>query len=91
MALEPGSEKSSLLPADYHHDHPAEAPEDWGWHGEWGRASRIGGWVSAVILMLMATSTHYNEQGTLFLGIIAGLLVIALGWDIQRRRHSWRQ
>ncbi|MDQ2797279.1 MAG: DUF2631 domain-containing protein [Actinomycetota bacterium] len=92
MALNPHSEQPDLaLPEDYKHDHPNEHPEDWGWHGEWGRASRIGGWVSAILLMLMATSTHYNGQGTLFLSIIAALLIIVLVRDRQRRKNSWRQ
>ncbi|MGI8678545.1 MAG: DUF2631 domain-containing protein [Jatrophihabitans sp.] len=92
MALNPHSEKPDLaLPEDYKHDHPNEHPEEWGWHGEWGRAARIGGWVSAILLLLMATSTHYNAQGTLFLGIIAGMLVVVLFWDARRRKNSWRQ
>ncbi|MEO9138002.1 MAG: DUF2631 domain-containing protein [Jatrophihabitans sp.] len=92
MALKPGSEQRDLtLPDDYKHDHPDEHPEDWGWHGEWGRAARVGGWVSAVLLMVMATSTHYNGQGTLFLGIFTALLVVMLIWDRQRRKNSWRQ
>lgn len=92
MALNPHSEQPDLtLPEDYQHDHPNEHPEDWGWHGEWGGAARGGGWVMAIILMLMATSTHYNGQGTLFLAIFAGSIVVILLWDRQRRRNSWRQ
>ena len=92
MALNPHSEKPDLtLPDDYKHDHPNEHPEDWGWHGEWGRAARVGGWVVAVILLLMMLPSHYNKQGTLFLGLGAGLLVVMLLWDRQRRKNSWRQ
>lgn len=78
-------------PAEYAHDHPSERPEDWGWHGEWGRYARIGGWVSAVILVVMATATHYNHAGELALYIFAGLLVLALLFDAQQRRTSWRK
>ncbi|SHG74706.1 Protein of unknown function [Jatrophihabitans endophyticus] len=92
MALKPGSEQPDLtLPDDYKHHPPDEHPEDWGWHGEWGRGARIGGWVSIVILLLMMTSTHYNLQGALFLGISAGILFVMLLVDRQRRKHSWRQ
>jgi hypothetical protein len=38
----------------------------------------------------MITATHYNAQGTLFLGLFAAALVIALVWDRQRRKNSWR-
>jgi hypothetical protein len=68
-----------------------EQPADWGWHGEWGRAARVGGWIVVVILLVMITATHYNATGTLSLIAVAGLLVIALLWDINRRRTSWRQ
>lgn len=92
MALKPGSEQPDLtLPDDYKHDHPSEHPEDWGWHGEWGRAARGGGWVVAILLVLMMTSTHYNGQGTLFLGIGAAILVVMLIWDRHRRKNAWRE
>ena len=92
MALEQGSEERDLsLPADYQAHHPDEHPEDWGWHGEWGRAARIGGWVVAIILLVMLTATHYNRQGDLFLWLFFGGLVLTLLWDHQRRRHAWRK
>ena len=91
MALKPGSEEPDLaLPDDYKHDHPTEHPEDWGWHGEFGRWTIVAGWFVAIVLVLMMTSTHYNLQGALFLGISAGLLVIGLVWARQKRKNSWR-
>jgi uncharacterized protein DUF2631 len=91
VALEQGSEQKDLsLPADYQAHHPDEHPEDWGWHGEWGRAARVAGWVVVAILLVMITATHYNEQGTLFLCLFAAGLVIALIWDRQRRKNAWR-
>jgi hypothetical protein len=92
VALNAHSEEPDLsLPDDYKHDHPTEHPTDWGWHGEWGRAARVAGWVVAIILLLLMTATHYNLQGALFLGLGALAIVIALIWDRQRRRNSWRQ
>ena len=92
MALKPGSEQPDLaLPDDYKHDHPTEHPEDWGWHGEFGKWARVAGWFVAVILLLMMTATHYNLQGTLFLGLGSAFLVIVLLWDRQRRKNAWRQ
>ena len=91
MALNANSEQPDLsLPADYQQDHPDEHPTDWGWHGEWGRAARIAGWVVAVILLLMITATHYNHQGTLFLSLVTAGLVAALLWDRHRRKNAWR-
>ena len=91
MALEPGSEQQDLsLPDDYRHDHPEEHPEMWGWHGEFGRWTRVAGWFVAIVLVLMATSTHYNEQGTLFLGLTAAGVLIGLLWDRQKRKNAWR-
>jgi uncharacterized protein DUF2631 len=92
VALNAHSEEPDLsLPPDYKRDHPDEHPTDWGWHGEWGRAARVAGWVVAGILLVMITATHYNGQGTLFLGLTAGGMIVALVADIQRRKNAWRQ
>ncbi len=92
MALTPGSEKPNLgSPDDYSADHPSEHPSDWGWHGEWGRWARVSGWFVVVLLLVSTTATHYNGAGAFALIATAGLLVIALLWDINRRRTSWRQ
>ena len=91
MPLEPGSEPKDLsVPDDYRVDHPQENPAEWGWHGEWGRASRVGGWICVVILLLMMTATHYNRMGTLFLGLAAIGLAAVLVRDALRRRNAWR-
>lgn len=89
----PGSEldRHEGEPADYEHSHPAESPEDWGWHGEFGRWARIGGWLSAVLLILMATATHYNKAGQVALFAFAAILVVALIRDAATRRTSWRK
>jgi Protein of unknown function (DUF2631) len=92
VALKPGSEQPNVgEPEDYAVHHPEEHPSEWGWHGEWGRSARVAGWVVVVILLIMLTATHYNGTGAVALLTTAVLLVIALIWDIQRRRTSWRQ
>jgi hypothetical protein len=92
MALDAHSEQPDLsLPDDYKANHADEHPTDWGWHGEWGRAARVGGWVVAIILLLMITATHYNHSGSGWLIIFAAGLILTLVWDVQRRKHSWRK
>ena len=63
----------------------------WGWHGTWGGAARVGGWIVAAILLVMITATHYNESGTAWLIGIAVALIVILLWDIQRRKNAWRR
>ncbi len=92
MALEPGSEAPDTgAPEDYAAHHPQEHPYEWGWHGEFGRAGRIAGWIVTVILLLMITSTHYNGAGALALIASAAALVGGLVWDMNRRHTSWRR
>ncbi len=71
---------------------PPEKVSDWGWHGDFGKAARIGGWIPVIALVLMATKsvTHYNDAGTVALLVTAALLVVGLAWDIRRRRTAWR-
>jgi hypothetical protein len=92
VALNAHSENPELgAPEDYTAEHPDDHPSDWGWHGEWGRAARIGGWVVLLILLVMITATHYNGTGTLSLIGFAAALFVTLVWDIQRRKNAWRQ
>jgi hypothetical protein len=86
-----GEQVDISVPTDYLVDHPEEHPEDWGWHGEFGKWASVAGWVVVVILLLMMTATHYNLQGTLFLGITAGFLVIGLIFERARRKNAWRK
>jgi len=92
MALNPHSERPELgAPEDYQADHPDDHPEDWGWHGEWGRWARVSGYVVAIILLVMLTTTHYNHSGAFWLVGFTAALLIVLIWDFQRRRTSWRK
>ena len=92
MALDPHSEKPNLgAPEDYAAHHLDEHPEDWGWHGEWGRTARIAGWFVAILLVVMLTATHYNYSGSLWLLLSAVGLIVVLLWDVQRRKNAWRK
>ncbi len=77
---------------DVHDDSDAvDRPEDWGWHGEFGKTTAFLGWFTAIVLVLMMTSTHYNGQGTLFLGLSAAVIVAGLLYERRRRRNAWRK
>lgn len=92
MPLHPGSQPSDGgAPEEYQQQHPGERPEQWGWHGEWGRTARIGGWLVVIILLVMITATHYNFSGAAWLVAFAAALVAALTWDAHRRRNTWRR
>ena len=91
MALRPDSEKPDLsVPDDYKHDHPEEHPKMWGWHGEWGRSSRVGGFIVMAILLLMITATQYNFAGATWLIGFAVAIVILMIWDHHRRKRIYR-
>lgn len=92
MALRPDSERpEDGAPKDYLDHHPDEDPREWGWHGEWGRASRIAGWIVVVLLLVMITSTAYNFSGGAWLIGIAAVIATMLGWDARRRKNNWRK
>jgi hypothetical protein len=92
VALNAHSERPDVnLPEDYKADHPEEHTTDWGWHGEWGRAARVGGWLVIIVLLVMMTATHYNWSGQGWLAIFAGLMLVMLIWDHHRRKTLWRK
>ena len=68
-----------------------ESPEDWGWHGEAGKAGRITGWVMVVVLLTMLVGNHEGRVEDLWLYGIAGLMAIILIWDIRRKKTAWRR
>ncbi len=76
---------------DYAEHHPTEHPSQWGWHADFGKQARIGGWISAVCLVLLTTATHYNGAGAVALLFFAALIVVGLLVDLRSRRNSWRR
>ena len=67
-----------------------ERPEDWGWHGEAGKAGRITGYLMIVFLLVMLIGNHEGRVEDLWLvGIALGILV-SLIWDSRRRKNAWR-
>jgi hypothetical protein len=67
-----------------------DRPEDWGWHGEFGRAARISGWVSAALLVLLNFTSRYSRTEMIWVDGFAALLVLMLILDWRRRRNAWR-
>jgi len=75
------------------HDAPGrrhERPDDWGWHGEFGRWARVGGWLCVGLLVALVFTNHDNESGTVWLSGFAALLVVLLVHDWYRRKNAWR-
>jgi hypothetical protein len=70
--------------------HRHEQPEDWGWHGSWGKGARVAGWVSVIILCLTNVTTYYNTAQAPWLYGIAAILVLILIRDRYRRKNAWR-
>ena len=67
-----------------------ERPEDWGWHGEAGKAGRITGWLLVVVLLTLLVGNHEGRVEDLWLVGSALTLVGALLWDVRRRKNAWR-
>ena len=67
-----------------------ERPEDWGWHGETGKAGRIGAWFAVLALLTYLWGNHEGRMEDLWIVGIAALLVLILLWDIRRRKNAWR-
>jgi hypothetical protein len=81
---EAGIVRAGALPIEH------ERPEDWGWHGEAGKAGRIAGWLMAVALLTMLVGNHEGRVEDLYLVGAALILVVTLLWDIRRRKNAWR-
>lgn len=69
---------------------PAERPEQWGWHHEWGRAARLAGWITAGLLLSMHATVQYGVAGRAWLTSFALAIVAMLLWDAHRRKYAWR-
>ena len=67
-----------------------ERPEDWGWHGEAGKAGRITGILMIPILLVMLVGNHEGRVEDLWLVGAALLILISLIWDSRRRKNAWR-
>jgi len=67
-----------------------ERPEDWGWHGEAGKAGRITGYVMIAFLLVMLVGNHEGRVEDLYLIGFALVILVSLIWDSRRRKNAWR-
>jgi len=71
---------------------PADEPSaEWGWHGEFPKATSIAGVIVAILLPVMLIGHHVSWTEILFavvpaVGILAGVV-----WLNVRKRRDWRQ
>lgn len=72
---------------------PHEEPSaEWGWHGRFPRGREIGGWITAIVFVIMAfVGNHVAETERLWLLGIAALMIIVLVGVRVRQRTSWRR
>jgi uncharacterized protein DUF2631 len=71
---------------------PRDEPSaEWGWHGGFPKASRIAGWASAILLLVMIYNNHENNTENVWLVCIAVGIMIGLLLDLRRRRTAWRR
>lgn len=71
---------------------PRDEPSaEWGWHGGFPKASRIAGWVTAVVLLVMIYNNHENNTENVWLVGVALAVVVGLLLDLRRRRTAWRR
>ena len=72
--------------------HPVEheRPEEWGWHGETGRAGRIGAVIATLWTLAYLVGNHEGRVEDLWIvGIVLGMIGILI-WDWRRRKNAWR-
>lgn len=72
-------------------DPHAEPSAEWGWHGEFPRATHIAGWIVAASLFLMLIGNHQNYVEDIWLISLGTLLVVMLiGGAVSRWRAGRR-
>jgi hypothetical protein len=85
---QPGREEAVVR----HDSHPVqhERPEEWGWHGETGRAGRVGAWIAVLIVLTFLIGNHEGRVEDLWVVGIALVMVLILIMDWRRRKNAWR-
>ncbi len=71
---------------------PRDEPSaEWGWHGGFPKATRIAGWLTAILLFVMIYNNHENNTENVWLIGLGLAVVIGLLIDLRRQRTAWRR
>ncbi|CAM2891275.1 DUF2631 domain-containing protein [Saccharomonospora xinjiangensis] len=71
---------------------PRDEPSaEWGWHGSFPKATRIGGVVAAAIMFLMLIGNHQNRTEDIVLIVIGIGILLGVLFDVRRSRTAWRR
>jgi hypothetical protein len=71
---------------------PRDEPSaQWGWHGSFPKATRVAGWISVVVLLLMLKGNHENNTENVWLVGLSLFLILMLVLDLRKRRTAWRK
>lgn len=68
-----------------------EPSAEWGWHGSFPKASRVGGWFTAFVLFMMLIGNHEGQTENIWLIGLGSAIVLGLLYDMARRRTAWRR
>ena len=85
---QPGREEAVVRTDAHPVEH--ERPEEWGWHGETGKAGRIGAWIATLILLTFLVGNHEGRMEDYWLIGIAVVMIIIVVADARRRKNAWR-
>ncbi|MGH3821932.1 MAG: DUF2631 domain-containing protein [Pseudonocardiaceae bacterium] len=75
------------------HDPDREPSADWGWHGEFPRAGRIAGWLTALALFAMLIGNHLGRVEDAYLialGTILVMMLLVSHLRAYKARRRWR-
>ena len=67
-----------------------ERPEEWGWHGETGRAGRVGAWIAVLFVLAYLVGNHEGRIEDIWLLALTALLIVLVIADGRRRKNAWR-
>lgn len=85
---QPGREEGVVRAGAHPVEH--EEPADWGWHGESGKAGRIGAWIAVLVTLSYLIGNHEGRVEDLWVISFAGIMVVILLLDWRRRKNAWR-
>ena len=85
---QPGREEGVVRAGEHPVAH--ERPEEWGWHGETGRAGRIASWVAIIFLAAYLVGNHEGRMEDYWLVVLVAILILIKVMDYFRRKNAWR-